>query len=88
MKWVAGEPLFYFCYAVLDPDFSNWNVTLFNLAVDPRVVRIDDTEQSAFINDAMNSSRPSTDPCGTQYSTSAADVVSPPYSTDSCLPVR
>ena len=51
---VAGEPLFHFCYAVLNPDFSNWNVTLFNLDVHLRVVGIDNTEQPEFVNDAWN----------------------------------
>ena len=52
---VTGEPLFYFCYAFLDPDFSNWNVTLFNLDVDLRDASKDDTEQPAFVNDAWTS---------------------------------
>ena len=52
MKSVAGEPLFHFFYEVLNPDFSNGNVTLFNLDIDLRVVGIDDTEQPAFVSDA------------------------------------
>ena len=42
------------CYAVFNPDFSNWNISLFNLDVDLRVVGIDDNEQPAFVNDAWN----------------------------------